>query len=77
MPNFQDLKNPRRETKSKLQKLSDILIIVVCAMLSGIEDRVCMKEFAKVKEAWLREFLELPNEGFSRCRPGRIDANHR
>lgn len=54
-------KDPRRETKNKLHKLSDILMIVLCAVLSGIEDWVGMEEFAKEKEAWLREFLELAN----------------
>jgi len=58
---FQDLKDPRRETKNKLHKLSDILMIVLCAVLSGIEDWVGMEEFAEEKEAWLRGFLELPN----------------
>lgn len=61
MPYFQDLKDPRRETKNKLHKLSDILMIVLCAVLSGIEDWVGMEEFAREKEAWLREFLELAN----------------
>jgi len=61
MPYFQDLKDPRRETKNKLHKLSDILMIVLCAVLSGIEDWVGMEEFAEEKEAWLRGFLELPN----------------
>jgi len=61
MPYFQDLKDPRRETKNKLHKLSDILMIVLCAVLSGIEDWVGMEEFAEEKAAWLRGFLELPN----------------
>jgi hypothetical protein len=61
MPYFQDLKDPRRETKNKLHKLSDILMIVLCAVLNGIEDWVGMEEFAREKEAWLREFLALPN----------------
>lgn len=61
LPYFEDLKDPRRETKNKLHKLSDILMIVLCAVLSGIEDWVGMEEFAEEKEAWLREFLELPN----------------
>lgn len=61
MPYFQELKDPRRETKNKLHKLSDILMIVLCAVLSGIEDWVGMEEFAKEKEAWLRGFLELAN----------------
>jgi predicted transposase YbfD/YdcC len=61
LPYFEDLKDPRREAKNKLHKLSDILMIVLCAVLSGIEDWVGMEEFAEEKEAWLREFLELPN----------------
>ncbi len=61
MPYFQDRSDPRRETKNKLHKLSDILMIVLCAVLSGIEDWVDREEFAQEKEAWLREFLELAN----------------
>ena len=44
MPYFQDLKDPSRETKNKLHKLSDILMIVLYAVLSGIEDWVGMEE---------------------------------
>lgn len=61
LPYFQDLKDPRRETQNKLHKLSDIVMIVLCAVLSGIEDWVGMEEFAKEKESGLRGFLELPN----------------
>ncbi|WP_277752477.1 ISAs1 family transposase [Candidatus Methylobacter oryzae] len=61
LPYFQTIKDPRRETKNKLHKLSDILLIVLCAVLSGIEDWVGMEEFAEEKEPWLRRFLELPN----------------
>lgn len=61
MPYFAGLKDPRRETKNKLHQLSDIIMIVLCAVLSGIEDWVGMEEFAEEKEAWLRGFLELPN----------------
>ena len=61
MPYFQDLKDPRRETKNKQHQLSDILMIVLCAVLIGIEDWVGMEEFAEEKEAWLRGFPDLPN----------------
>src|SRR5512144_1154238 len=60
-PYFADLSDPRRETRNKLHKLSDILMIVFCAVLSGVDDWVGMEEFAEQREAWLREFLELPN----------------
>ncbi len=60
-PYFADLPDPRRNTKNKLHALSDILMIVFCAVLSGIEDWVGMEEFAREKEAWFRQFLKLPN----------------
>ena len=60
-PYFAELTDPRRETKNKLHKLTDIIMIVFCAVLSGIEDRVGMETFAEEKEQWFRTFLELPN----------------
>ena len=60
-PYFAGLIGPRRETKNKLHKLSDIIMIVLCAVLSGVEDWVGMEEFAEEKEGWLRGFLGLPN----------------
>ncbi len=57
-PYFADLPDPRRETRNKLYKLHDILMIVLCAVLSGVEDWVGMADFAEEKEAWLRGFLE-------------------
>ncbi len=59
-PYFAHLPDPRRETRNKLHKLHDILMIVLCAVLSGVEDWVGMADFAEEKEAWLRGFLELP-----------------
>ncbi len=60
-PYFADLSDPRRATQNKLHPLMDILMIVFCAVLSGIEDWVGMETFAREKEAWFRQFLELPN----------------
>jgi predicted transposase YbfD/YdcC len=60
-PYFADLPDPRRETHNKLHQLHDILMIVLCAVLSGVEDWVGMEAFAEEKETWLRGFLELPN----------------
>ena len=59
-PYFANLPDPRRETRNKLHKLHDILMIVLCAVLSGVEDWVGMEAFAEEREAWLRGFLELP-----------------
>ena len=60
-PYFADLPDPRRETQNKLHKLHDILMMVLCAVLGGVEDWVGMEAFAEEKETWLRGFLELPN----------------
>lgn len=60
-PYFLKLDDPRRETKNKLHKLGDILFIALAAVLSGIEDWANMEEWARRKEAWLRQYLELPN----------------
>ena len=59
-PYFAHLPDPRRETRNKLHKLHDILMIVLCAVLSGVEDWVGMADFAEEKEVWLRHFLEWP-----------------
>lgn len=60
-PYFADLPDPRRDTRNKLHRLHDILLIVLCGVLSGEEDWVGIADFAEEKEAWLRGFLELPN----------------
>ena len=60
-PYFADLPDPRRETRNKLHPLQDILMIGLCAVLSGVEDWVGMEAFAEEKETWLRGFLDLPN----------------
>ena len=60
-PYFANLPDPRHETRHKLHKLHDILLIVLCAVLSGVEDWVGMEALAEEKEAWLRGFLDLPN----------------
>jgi hypothetical protein len=48
-----------RVDRTKLHKLEDILVIVLCAVLCGAETWVDIVDFAKAKEAWLRTFLEL------------------
>jgi len=60
-PYFANLPDPRRVTQNKLHSLHNILLIVLSAVLSGIEDWVGMETFAREREPWLRGFLELPN----------------
>ena len=60
-PFFSDLDDPRRNTKNKLHSLHDILMIVLCSVLSGVEDWVGMQIFAESREDWFRQFLTLAN----------------
>ena len=53
--------DPRREWGNLRHQLVDILVIALCSTLSCGEDFVDMEEFGRDREAWLREFLELPN----------------
>jgi len=49
-PCFAELPDPRRATKNKLHPLQDILMIVFCSVLSGVEYWVGMETFAREKE---------------------------
>lgn len=57
---FRDVADFRLE-RSKLHKLSDILMLSLCAVLSGAEDFEEIAEYGRQKEPFLRQFLELPN----------------
>lgn len=61
LPYFSEVPDPRRETRNKLHPFSDILMIVLCAVLSGAEDWVAIEDFALEKEDWLRRHLPLPH----------------
>jgi len=50
-----------RLNRRKLHKLGDILMLSLCAVLSGAEDFEDMENYGKQKEDFLRQFLELPN----------------
>jgi len=50
-----------RVDRTKDHKLIDIVLIALCAIISGANDFVAMERFGKTKQGWLAEFLELPN----------------
>lgn len=50
-----------RVDRTKGHNLLDILTIAICAVLCGVDHWTEMERFGKSKEAWLSEFLELPN----------------
>ena len=57
---FSVLEDPRA-LKSRLHALNDVLTIVLCAGLAGVEGWENMELWAEDHEAWLREFLPLNN----------------
>lgn len=58
---FADLPDPRRETKNKLHRLTDILVIATCAVIAGADGWDQVAEYGRRKEAFFRRFLGLPN----------------
>lgn len=57
---FSRLEDPRRD-QGQLHKLIDIVVVAVCAVISGAETWVDIEDFGEDKENWLRSFLDLPN----------------
>ena len=57
---FSSLKDPRIE-RQKLHMLIDILVLTVCATLSGAEGWEEIEEFSRSKLDWLRRFVPLKN----------------
>ena len=57
---FDDLPDPRRDTRNKLHRLTDILVIATCAVLGGAETWKDMATFARRRREWFQRFLELP-----------------
>lgn len=57
---FSDLEDPRVE-RTKLHKLTDILVIAICAIICGAEGWEDIEAFGEAKQEWFQTFLELPN----------------
>jgi predicted transposase YbfD/YdcC len=57
---FADVPDPRRDTKNKVHRLTDILTIATCAVIAGAEGWEQIAEYGRRKEAFFRRFLELP-----------------
>ena len=56
------MEDPRRTVGGHiLHKLEDIIIIGLCTLLCNGEDFTDMEAFGKLREEWLRKFLELPD----------------
>jgi predicted transposase YbfD/YdcC len=57
---FDCLTDPRVE-RTKLHSLKDIIGITICAVLSGCDDWEEIELYGLGKQAWLKQFLLLPN----------------
>jgi len=57
---FTRLKDPRVE-RTKEHQLLDIVAIAVLAVISGADGWTAIETYGRSKQAWLKQFLELPN----------------
>lgn len=57
---FSVIADPRKPINRR-HNLIDIIVISICATLSGCEDFTEIAEYGEAKEEWLKTFLELPN----------------
>jgi len=70
---FGDLPDPRVE-RTKRHKLIDIIGIALCAVLCGADHWVEVEAFGLIRQAWLRQFLDLANGIPSHDTFGRVFA---
>jgi predicted transposase YbfD/YdcC len=57
---FGKLEDPRSHINQK-HLLGDLMVICVCAVLSGCDGPIAIGDWAKAKAAWLQRHLELPH----------------
>jgi predicted transposase YbfD/YdcC len=57
---FGDMSDPRVVGRCA-HKLVDIIIVAICAVLSGAEGWDEVEVFGETRERWLKQYLELPN----------------
>ncbi|MTH94675.1 transposase family protein [Roseibium sp. RKSG952] len=60
LDSFSEIEDPRQGHKTE-HLLVDILAITVCAILTHADSFEDIALYGRLKEDWLRRFLELPN----------------
>jgi len=60
MEHFSALTDPRVRLKTK-HKLIDIIVITICGTICGADNWAEIARYGRMKQQWLKEFLELPN----------------
>ena len=58
---FDDLPDPRRDTRNKLHRLTDFLTIATCAIIAGAESWEAIAEYGRTKREFFGRFLPLDN----------------
>jgi predicted transposase YbfD/YdcC len=58
---FDGLPDPRRQTRNKLHRLTDILVIATCAVIGGAESWEAIAAYGRTKAEFFRRFLPLEN----------------
>jgi predicted transposase YbfD/YdcC len=58
---FDDLPDPRRPTRNKLHRLTDILVIATCAVIAGADSREAIAEYGRTKQEFFHGHLSLIN----------------
>jgi DDE_Tnp_1-associated len=71
-----DLPDPRRHTRNKLHRLTDILVIATCAVIAGADSWGAIAEYGRTKQDFFRGYLPLTNgipspDTFERAGPAR------
>ena len=56
---FAGVTDPRVE-RTRRHRFCDLLLVALCATLAGAESFADMEDWARMKEGWLRTFLDLP-----------------
>ena len=57
---FESLPDPRQDRNRK-HRLVDVIVIAVCAVMSGCDGPTAIRLWSEEREDWLRQYLELPN----------------
>ena len=59
---LRSVEDPRRTNKGNIRhKLEDIIVIGLCSMICNGNDFSDMEDFGEARQAWLKQFLELPH----------------
>jgi predicted transposase YbfD/YdcC len=61
MDAFAELPEPRLHVDKIRHKLSDIVVMTVCAVICGVDEWDLIEDYAHAKRSWFETFLELPN----------------